>query len=73
MYQLVAIEILSPDDRLSEVREKLEKYQAWGVPHASLVDPHFRRLYTWDAGLTEVSALTIPELNIVLEPADIFE
>jgi hypothetical protein len=30
---LIAIEILSPDDLLTEVREKLEEYRAWGVPH----------------------------------------
>jgi len=26
---LIAIDILSPDDRLTEVREKLEEYRAW--------------------------------------------
>jgi Uma2 family endonuclease len=30
---LIVVEILSPDDRLTEVREKLEEYRAWGVPH----------------------------------------
>jgi Uma2 family endonuclease len=45
---LIAIEILSPDDRLSEVREKLEECRAWGVPHVWLVDPHSRRLYNCD-------------------------
>jgi Uma2 family endonuclease len=70
---LIAIEILSPDDRLNAVREKLQEYRAWGVAHVWLVDPHSRRLYTCDAGLTEVSSLSIPELSLSLEPADIFE
>jgi Uma2 family endonuclease len=70
---LVAIEILSPDDRLTAVREKLQEYRAWGVPHVWLVDPHSRRLYTCDAGLTEVNSFSIPELNVTLGPAEVFE
>jgi len=70
---LIAIEILSPDDRLTAVREKLEEYRAWGVGHVWLVDPHSRRLYTCDTGLTEVTSFTIPELNITLGPAEIFD
>src|ERR1700722_18286844 len=37
---LVAIEILSPDDRMAAVRAKLEEYRAWGVQHVWLVDPY---------------------------------
>jgi len=70
---LVAIEILSPDDRLGEVREKLEDYRTWGVPHVWLVDPRSRRFYTCDAGLTEASSLTVPELGIELTPNDLFK
>lgn len=69
----IAIEILSPDDRLAKVREKLEEYRTWGVPHVWLVDPHFRRLYTCDKGLTEVPTLHVPELGIEVKPADIFD
>jgi Uma2 family endonuclease len=70
---LVAIEILSPDDRLTAVREKLEEYRAWGVKHVWLVDPHSRRMYTCDAGLTEVSTLWVGEIDAELTPGDIFE
>jgi Uma2 family endonuclease len=70
---LVAIEILSPDDRLGEVREKLEEYRTWGVAHVWLVDPRSRRLYTCDAGLNEASSLTIPELGIELTLRDLFK
>jgi Uma2 family endonuclease len=70
---LIAIEILSPDDRLTAVREKLQEYRAWGVPHVWLVDPHSRRLYTCDAGLTEVNSFSIPELNVMLGPVEIFD
>jgi Uma2 family endonuclease len=70
---LVAIEIMSPDDRMTAVREKLEEYRAWGVKHVWLVDPNSRRMYACDAGLTEVATLRIAEINAELTPADIFE
>jgi Uma2 family endonuclease len=70
---LVAIEIMSPDDRLTAVREKLEEYRAWGVKHVWLVDPHSRRMYTCDAGLTEVATLRVAEIDAELTPGDIFE
>ena len=44
----VAIEILSPDDRMPDVRNKLTEYRAWGVSYVWLVDPHSKRLYTWE-------------------------
>jgi Uma2 family endonuclease len=69
----VAIEILSSDDRQTKVREKLEEYRAWGVPHVWLVDPYSKRMYTCDAGLMEVPTLKIPELGIEVTSADIFE
>lgn len=69
----IVIEILSPDDRMSDVRGKLEEYRDWGVPHVWLVDPHSRRLYTCDHGLHEVETLRVPELDLVLTPSDAFE
>ena len=70
---LIAIDVLSPDDRLTTVREKLQEYKTWGVPHVWLVDPHARRFYTCDEGLTEVSSLTVPELGMELTAALAFE
>ena len=70
---LIAIEILSPEDRLNAVREKLEEYRAWGVPHVWLVDPHSRRLYSCEAGFAEVRSLRVPELDTELKPADVFD
>jgi len=70
---LVAIEILSLDDRLAEVRDKLEEYKTWGVPHVWLVDPYSRRLYTCEAGLLETQQLKISELGVEVTSGDIFE
>ncbi len=69
----VVIEILSPDDRMAAVRDKLQEYRDWGIHHVWLVDPYSRRLYTCDAGLREVALLTVPELDIELGPEQIFE
>jgi Uma2 family endonuclease len=69
---LVAIEVLSPDDRMSDVREKLQEYRTWGVPHVWLIDPRLRRFYVSDPGLIEQSTLQIPELGIELTGKDIF-
>jgi Uma2 family endonuclease len=70
---LIAVEILSPDDRLTEVREKLEEYRAWGVPHVWLVDPHSRRLYSCDAGLRVVPSFMVGELDVEVTPDQVFE
>src|SRR5665213_1336467 len=70
---LVVAVVLSLDDRLTAVREKLEEYKAWGVPHVWLVDPHTKRLYMRDPGLVEVTSWQIPELGIELLPNRIFD
>jgi Uma2 family endonuclease len=58
---LVVVEIISPDDRYSDVLEKLAEYRQWGVRHIWVVDPHRRTLarYEGEAMLT-VSALNLP-------------
>ena len=70
---LVAIEILSQDDRLSQVMQKLKEYSDWGVGHIWLVDPQRRTLHIYTEGtLSTVSSLTIPEFEVQLTGADIF-
>jgi Uma2 family endonuclease len=69
----VAIEILSPEDRLAAVRKKLEQYRVWGVQHIWLVDPEDKVLYNFDGRLNEVGSLLVPGLNLEVRPEDIFE
>jgi Uma2 family endonuclease len=70
---LVVIEILSDDDRMSEVRANLEEYRSWGAKHVWLIDPESRRFYTCsEAGLAEVGSLEVPELNFRLTASDLF-
>jgi Uma2 family endonuclease len=75
---LVAIEILSPGDRLGDVREKLEEYRVWGVSYVWLVDPHSRRLYSCletsgEGRLREVDCFRIEDPEVELSPQDIFD
>jgi Uma2 family endonuclease len=70
----VTVEILSPDDRMAEVRRKLEDYLTWGVTHVWLIDPEWRRFYVCSApGLAEVTVLEIPEIGFRLTPPDLFQ
>lgn len=54
----LCIEILSPDDRLSEVLAKCEDYHDWGVETTWIVDPETRRAWEYRKGhqLSEVPA-----------------
>ena len=71
---LIVVEILSPDDRMSQVREKLREYLDWGVPHIWLVDPEARVLYEFGHdGLHEVPSYRIPEAGLEVTAADIFD
>jgi Uma2 family endonuclease len=68
----VIVEIVSPDDRFTEIVEKLDEYHRWGVPHVWLVDPNSRKLSIYgSAGLAEVSALELPEFELHLTFADL--
>jgi Uma2 family endonuclease len=47
---LLVVEIISPDDRYSEVLEKLAEYRQWGVSHIWVVDPDRRTFAVYEAG-----------------------
>ena len=53
----LVVEILSPDDRWSEVMEKLGEYFAIGVRLIWVVDPRLRRVYVYRT-ITDVRAFT---------------
>lgn len=68
----VAIEILSEDDRMSQVLEKLSEYEAAGVMHIWLVDPRLELLSVYAGGnLNRVEMLTTPD-GIELTRDDVF-
>jgi len=70
---LVAIEILSPDDRHSHLMRKLEEYLAWGVPNIWVIDPATRRFSTYtEIGLQNVSSFSLAGYPFELTPLDLF-
>jgi len=46
----LCVEVLSPDDRLSEVIGKAEEYHTWGVPMVWILDPLLPTAWEFPAG-----------------------
>ena len=70
----LAVEILSRDDRESDLTHKLAEYRDWGVEHIWVVDPNKRRLSVFDAaGLRSVDRFELREFDLVLTPTDLFD
>jgi len=64
----VAIEILSEDDRMSKMMEKLEEYDQKGVPNIWLIDPRLKTISVYSSGnLREVREDMIATGNPRLE------
>ncbi|MBV8895850.1 MAG: Uma2 family endonuclease [Acidobacteriaceae bacterium] len=62
----IVVEVLSPDDQLSQVRRKCQYYLQLGIEHIYVIDPVQRELWTWsDKALPRTDALaTIPASTI---------
>ncbi|MGA3373354.1 MAG: Uma2 family endonuclease [Terracidiphilus sp.] len=72
---LIAIEILSPEDRLSRFRVKIEDYIAFGVENIWIIDPATRSAMTADRfGIHPVESgeLTVPETPIRVDLKELF-
>ena len=70
---LIAIEILSKDERHPNLMQKLEEYRVFGVPNIWVVDPRNKRLAFYnEAGLQYVSSLALPDYPLELTPGVLF-
>ena len=70
---LIVIEILSKDDRYTDLMQKLEEYLAWGVPNIWIVDPITKRFSAYThLGLQNLSSLTLADYPFQLTPSDLF-
>lgn len=72
---LLAIEILSREDRMSDIQERIEDYLTMGIPTVWVVDPLRRKAYS--AGPSRAiesvsSELAVPGTGIHIPLADIF-
>jgi Uma2 family endonuclease len=63
---LIVIEILSPDDRLSDLHGKIGEYLAFGIEHVWIFDPQRRAAWWADAAGMHVAdgELSVPGMNI---------
>jgi Uma2 family endonuclease len=71
----ICIEILSPEDRLSRMQERLDDYRAFGVPHIWLIDPVDRVAWTMkEGGLFPVTDLILRagSPDVVLSLPEVF-
>jgi len=72
---LIAIEIKSPDDRMSRVVIRLKDFRAMGVPNIWLLDPEERIAYTYThegLKLVETDRISLPDSPIYLDLAALF-
>lgn len=72
--QLIAIEVLSPEDRRSKVDEKIADYRRFGVAHIWVVDP--KKRIGWDCSSSEWTAtgrFTVEGSPIFLSLPDLFD
>jgi|SRR5580700_9556173 Uma2 family endonuclease len=70
---LEVVEILSKDDRHSDVIQKLEEYREWGVAHIWVIDPSTKRFWLYnELGLQNASSLALSEYPFQLTPAELF-
>jgi Uma2 family endonuclease len=73
---LLIIEILSPEDTLTRLQQRVTDYLRFGVEHIWLIDPYTRRAYLADAhGFHEPQqpALSIPGTPIELPLATLWQ
>ena len=65
----LCIEILSPEDRLSELWAKCEIYHAWGTQFVWMIDPVARRAWEYTKGTAprEVLELTAGDIHLTVE------
>jgi Uma2 family endonuclease len=72
---LIAIEILSPEDRLSRFQVKLDDYLSFGVENIWVFDPETRRAWTADhfgLHLAQNDELTVPGTPIRAVLSELF-
>ncbi len=71
---LLVIEVVSRDERYMDLIEKLQDYEAWGVPRIWVVNPWSRQLAVWkDGALQTVEALTLPEFQFEVRLEQLLE
>ena len=70
----ICVEILSKDDRLAEMQERVDDYLAFGVPYVWILNPRNRKAWrcTFE-GMIEVGELRTGDPEIIVPLQDLFE
>ena len=70
----ICIEVLSPDDRLAEMRQRVEDYLAFGVPYVWILDPAARHAWRCTpGGMQVVTELRTQNPETLVPVCDLFE
>ncbi len=70
---LLCIEVLSPDDTLDSMQDRIDDYLAMGVEHIWVLNPRKRRGFVADTqGLHAVEELAVPGTEIRVSTQEIF-
>ncbi len=70
---LVVVEIVSPDDRHTDLLRKLAEYRDFGVRHIWVVEPELRQMHVYDGlSLVAVSDFSLPDLSFQITLAELF-
>ena len=71
---LLCIEVLSPDDRMTEMYNKVDDYLAMGVKAVWVVDPRRKKLFsTQSEALMPCEELILGDYPVCITQAEIFE
>ncbi len=71
---LLCIEVLSPEDRMTEIQEKVDEYLDMGVDSVWVIDPRRRKAFQTDVrSLQPVEELTVRGTKIAIPLSDVFE
>ncbi len=75
MPPLFCVEIVSPDDGLSEMHEKIAQYIDAGVKVVWIVDPRLKKAYETTDGhnVASVTQLTVPGTDILVMIDQVFQ
>jgi Uma2 family endonuclease len=69
---LLVVEIISPDDRVHDIFQKLEEYRLWGVREIWLVEPELKKFCVYQEGLRIVRKLELPEYGFAITAEELF-
>jgi Uma2 family endonuclease len=71
---LIVIEIVSREDRHTDIVQKFQDYRSWGVPHIWLADPWQRQLSVYsENGLTAVRSFQLADFDLQITAADMLD